>query len=285
MCNIIIHRELYSNNISGRIPNELGNLTELVSLDLYLNNLNGPIPESLDKLQKLRFLRLNNNSLSGGIPMFPTTIVALQVLDLSNNHLTGPVPVNGSFSFFTPISWKFLSQLLHPFSSSYASSSSFWATAQLELLLEELLQELLFYLQFLHFSAFWRRRTLEDLFDVPAEEDPEVHLGQLQRFSLRELQVATDNFSNRNILGRGGFGKVYKGRLADGSLVAVKRLKEERTQGGELQFQTEVEMISMAVHRNLLHLRGFCMTPTERVLVYPYMEYGSVASRLRGILF
>lgn len=64
--------------------------------------------------------------------------------------------------------------------------------------------------------------------------------------------------------------------------MAVKRLKEERTQGGELQFQTEVEMISMAVHRNLLRLRGFCMTPTERVLVYPYMANGSVASCLRG---
>ena len=115
-----------------------------------------------------------------------------------------------------------------------------------------------------------------------AEEDPEVHLGQLKRFSLRELQVATDNFSNKNILGRGGFGKVYKGRLADGSLVAVKRLKEERTQGGELQFQTEVEMISMAVHRNILRLRGFCMTPTERLLVYPFMVNGSVASCLRG---
>lgn len=65
-------------------------------------------------------------------------------------------------------------------------------------------------------------------------------------------------------------------------MVAVKRLKEERTPGGELQFQTEVEMISMAVHRNLLRLRGFCMTPTERLLVYPYMANGSVASCLRG---
>lgn len=102
---------------------------------------------------------------------------------------------------------------------------------------------------------------------------------------MRELLVATDNFSNKNVLGRGGFGKVYKGRLADGSLVAVKRLKEERTKGGELQFQTEVEMISMAVHRNLLRLRGFCMTPTERLLVYPYMANGSVASCLRGTSF
>jgi serine/threonine protein kinase len=87
----------------------------------------------------------------------------------------------------------------------------------------------------------WILRSLWLCFDVcVAEEDPEVHLGQLKRFSLRELQVATDNFNNRNILGRGGFGKVYKGRLADGSLVAVKRLKEERSPGGELQFQTEV---------------------------------------------
>jgi len=124
-----------------------------------------------------------------------------------------------------------------------------------------------------------------DLHLITAEEDPEVHLGQLKRFSLRELQVATDTFSNKNILGRGGFGKVYKGRLTDGSLVAVKRLKEERTPGGELQFQTEVEMISMAVHRNLLRLRGFCMTPTERLLVYPYMANGSVASCLRGTAF
>lgn len=66
--------------------------------------------------------------------------------------------------------------------------------------------------------------------------------------------------------------------------MAVKRLKEERSQGaGELQFQTEVELISMAVHRNLLKLQGFCMTPTERLLVYPYMANGSVASCLRGI--
>ncbi|KAJ6847385.1 putative somatic embryogenesis receptor kinase 2 isoform X1 [Iris pallida] len=113
------------------------------------------------------------------------------------------------------------------------------------------------------------------------EEDPEVHLGQLKMFSLRELQVATDSFSHKNILRRGGFGEMYKGRLADGSLVAVRRHGAERSPGGELQFQTEIEMVSNAVHRNLLKLRGFCMTPTELLLVYPYMANGSVASHLR----
>ena len=74
-----------------------------------------------------------------------------------------------------------------------------------------------------------------------AADEPElVSLGQLKRFTLWELRVASDNFSTKNILGRGGFGKVYKGRLADGSSVAIKRLKEERSAGGERQFQAEV---------------------------------------------
>lgn len=280
--------ELYSNNISGTVPYELGDLTNLVSLDLYLNTLSGPIPDTLGKLKKLRFLRLNNNSLTGEIPRSLTNISTLQVLDLSYNHLKGVVPINGSFSLFTPISFAGNNLTvpqsspsppiqLPPSSPSGVGNSATGAIAG-----GVAAGAALLFAAPAIALAYWRRRKPQDhFFDVPAEEDPEVHLGQLKRFSLRELQVATDNFSNKNILGRGGFGKVYKGRLADGTLVAVKRLKEERTQGGELQFQTEVEMISMAVHRNLLRLRGFCMTPTERLLVYPYMANGSVASCLR----
>jgi somatic embryogenesis receptor kinase 1 len=134
------------------------------------------------------------------------------------------------------------------------------------------------------------RKSQEHFFDVQAEDNKLVvaaKLGQLKRFSLRELIVATDSFSTKNIVGRGGLGNVYKGRVADGSLVAVKRLKGEGTPGMELQFQTEIEMSGMVVvHRNLLRLLGFCMTSTEALLVYPYMANGSVASRLRGtVLF
>ncbi|KAK6916097.1 Leucine-rich repeat [Dillenia turbinata] len=280
--------ELYSNNITGKIPSELGSLQNLVSLDLYLNKLSGSIPDTLGNLQKLRFLRLNNNTLSGTIPFSLTKVNSLQVLDLSYNHLTGAIPVNGSFSLFTPISFAGNNLISPPPSpppppsQSTPSSPSVGNGATGAIAGGVAAGAALLFAAPAIAVAYWRRRKPQDHFyDVPAEEDPEVHLGQLKRFSLHELRVATDNFSNKNILGRGGFGKVYKGRLADGSLVAVKRLKEERTQGGELQFQTEVEMISMAVHRNLLRLRGFCMTPTERLLVYPYMANGSVASCLR----
>jgi serine/threonine protein kinase len=111
------------------------------------------------------------------------------------------------------------------------------------------------------------------------------NLGNMKRFQFRELQAATENFSSKNILGKGGFGIVYRGQLPDGSLVAVKRLKDGNAAGGEAQFQTEVEMISLAVHRNLLRLYGFCMTASERLLVYPYMSNGSVALRLKGKQF
>ncbi|CAA3029517.1 somatic embryogenesis receptor kinase 2 [Olea europaea subsp. europaea] len=291
--------ELYSNNISGPIPSDLGNLTNLVSLDLYLNSFTGPIPDTLGKLSKLRFLRLNNNSLTGLIPLSLTNVSSLQVLDLSNNRLSGAVPDNGSFSLFTPISFANNLDLCGPVtgrpcpgSPPFSPPPPFLPPPLISLPGQNSATgaiaggvaagaALLFASPAIVFAWWRRRKPKEYFFDVPAEEDPEVHLGQLKRFSLRELQVATDTFSNKNILGRGGFGKVYKGRLSDGLLVAVKRLKEERTPGGELQFQTEVEMISMAVHRNLLRLRGFCMTPTERLLVYPYMANGSVASCLR----
>ncbi|XP_027917130.1 BRASSINOSTEROID INSENSITIVE 1-associated receptor kinase 1-like isoform X2 [Vigna unguiculata] len=280
--------ELYSNNITGKIPIELGSLTNLVSLDLYSNKITGLIPDELANLKKLRFLRLNNNSLSGKIPVSLTNVDKLQVLDLSINNLTGDVPTNGSFSYFTPISFRGNPLLKNvtiqsPPTAEPPPSPSGNSNRVIGIIAGGVAvgAALLFAAPVITLVYCKRRKPHDFFFDVAAEEDPEVHLGQLRRFSLRELQVATDSFNNKNILGRGGFGKVYKGRLTNGDLVAVKRLKEERTQGGEMQFQTEVEMISMAVHRNLLRLHGFCMTPTERLLVYPFMVNGSVASCLR----
>jgi len=95
----------------------------------------------------------------------------------------------------------------------------------------------------------------------------------------KELQVATNNFSSKNMIGKGGFRNVYNGYLQDGTVVAVKWLNDGNAVGGEKQFQTELEMISLAVHRNLLKLIGFRSTDAERILV---SQYRSVASRLKG---
>ena len=101
-------------------------------------------------------------------------------------------------------------------------------------------------------------------------------MGQLRRFSLREVHIATDNFNDNNTIGQGGFGKVYRGILPDQTMVAVKQLGDYHSLGGEAAFLREVQLISVAVHRNQVQLIGFCTTPTERILVYPFMRNLSV---------
>lgn len=121
------------------------------------------------------------------------------------------------------------------------------------------------------------------LYTILGEYDCKISFGQLRRFSWREIQLATDNFDESNIIGQGGFGRVYRGVLSDNVKIAVKRLTDYNSPGGEAAFLREVQLISVAVHRNLLRLIGFCTTASERVLVYPFMKNLSVAYRLRGM--
>lgn len=114
------------------------------------------------------------------------------------------------------------------------------------------------------------------------KEDSKVHLGLFKRFTLQELQVATDNFRETNIVDVNAFGKVYRGKLADNSLVAVKRLYEDRSYGQE-EFQAVGDLINyICFHRNILRVIGFCMTSKERIFVYPFMANGNLKTCLRG---
>ncbi|EOX98076.1 Kinase superfamily protein isoform 1 [Theobroma cacao] len=107
-------------------------------------------------------------------------------------------------------------------------------------------------------------------------------------FKLHDLEKATDNFSQKNFIGRGGYGFVYKGVLPDGTVVAVKRIIESEFQGDE-EFCNEVEIISNLKHRNLVPLRGCCMINGDenydeggsgRYLVYDYMPNGNLDDHL-----
>ncbi|KAL7141196.1 hypothetical protein ABFS83_08G037100 [Erythranthe nasuta] len=289
---------LQNNNITGPIPGEVGKLLKLQTLDLSNNFFTGNIPPPLGQLKTLQYLRLNNNSLSGEIPMSLTNMTQLSLLDLSYNNLSGPVPK------FPPKTFNVIgnplicetgseeqcigSTTLMPMSMPLNTSQTPLTSAKskyhkLALAIGTSLGVVS--LLVIAFALFMWRRQLhkqQKFFDVNDRQHEEVSLGNLRIFRLRELQIATNNFSNKNILGKGGFGNVYKGFLQDGTAVAVKRLKDGTTAVGERQFQTEVEMISLAVHRNLLKLYGFCMTSSEKLLVYPYMSNGSVASRLKA---
>ncbi|XP_022157310.1 probable leucine-rich repeat receptor-like protein kinase At5g49770 [Momordica charantia] len=100
-------------------------------------------------------------------------------------------------------------------------------------------------------------------------------------FSYDELKKCTNNFSISNEIGSGGYGKVYRGMLVDGQVVAIKRAQQGSMQGGS-EFKTEIELLSRVHHKNLLGLVGFCFEQGEQMLVYEFMPNGSLRESLSG---
>ncbi|XP_020535444.2 probable serine/threonine-protein kinase PBL21 [Jatropha curcas] len=98
-------------------------------------------------------------------------------------------------------------------------------------------------------------------------------------FTFRELASATSNFREINLVGEGGFGRVYKGRLESGEIVAVKQLNHDGVQGFQ-EFIVEVLMLSLLHHPNLVTLIGYCTAGDQRLLVYEYMPMGSLEDHL-----
>lgn len=102
------------------------------------------------------------------------------------------------------------------------------------------------------------------------------------RFPFVAIQEATNNFSESLVIGVGGFGKVYKGVLRDETVVAVKR-GISQSQQGLAEFRTEIEMLSKFRHRHLVSLIGFCHERNELIIIYEYMENGTLKDHLYGL--
>ncbi|XP_014505926.1 probable receptor-like protein kinase At1g11050 [Vigna radiata var. radiata] len=140
---------------------------------------------------------------------------------------------------------------------------------------------------------FWytKRRSVENLLAYADLQEERFRLRLrpntvLTWFEIESLVRATNNFSPKNFIGRGGFGMVYKGILPDGTMVAVKRLEESDSQGDTL-FYSEVEIVSNLKHRNLVPLIGCCLVDEGhnleyrgRYLVHEYMPNGSLQDHL-----
>ncbi|KAH9772113.1 protein NSP-INTERACTING KINASE 1 [Citrus sinensis] len=266
-------RLLQNNNISGHIPTEIGKLSKLLTLDLSNNFFTGPIPSTVSHLETLQYLDLSYNNLSGPVPSFHA-----KTFNITGNSLICATGAEEDCFGTAPMPLSFALN-----NSPNSKPSGMPKGQKIALALGSSLGCISLLILGFGFLLWWRQRHNQQIFfDVNEQRREEVCLGNLKRFHFKELQSATSNFSSKNLVGKGGFGNVYKGYLQDGTVVAVKRLKDGNAIGGEIQFQTEVEMISLAVHRNLLRLIGFCMTTTERLLVYPYMSNGSVASRLKA---
>ncbi|XP_071911313.1 cold-responsive protein kinase 1-like [Coffea arabica] len=102
------------------------------------------------------------------------------------------------------------------------------------------------------------------------------NLHTISYYDFETLKKATKNFHHANLLGRGGFGPVFLGKLEDGKLIAVKQLSLEKSQQGESEFLSEVRMITSIQHKNLVRLLGCCSDGAQRLLVYEYMKNRSL---------
>ncbi|XP_006281427.2 probable LRR receptor-like serine/threonine-protein kinase At5g63710 isoform X1 [Capsella rubella] len=285
----VVALNLASNGFTGTLSPAIRKLKFLITLELQNNSLYGGLPDDLGKMVNLQTLNLSMNSFSGSIPASWSQLSNLKHLDLSSNNLTGSIPTQFfsiptfDFSGTNLICGKSLNQ---PCSSSsrLPVTSSKKKLRDITLTASCVASIILFLGAIVMYHHHRLRRTKYDIFfDVAGEDDRKISFGQLRRFSLREIQLATDSFNESNLIGQGGFGKVYRGLLPDKTKVAVKRLADYFSPGGEAAFQREIQLISVAVHKNLLRLIGFCTTSSERILVYPYMENLSVAYRLRDL--
>ncbi|KAG6642339.1 hypothetical protein CIPAW_09G135900 [Carya illinoinensis] len=104
---------------------------------------------------------------------------------------------------------------------------------------------------------------------------------QTNSFSLKQISIATNNFDPANKIGEGGFGPVYKGLLADGTVIAVKQLSSKSSQGNR-EFLNEIGIISCLQHPNLVKLYGCCIEGDQLLLVCEYLENNSLARALFG---
>ncbi|CAL1406813.1 unnamed protein product [Linum trigynum] len=125
------------------------------------------------------------------------------------------------------------------------------------------------------------KRFAKEIIDSARFGDEDTKAIEVPFFELEAILTATDNFSNANKLGQGGFGPVYKAKFPGGEEIAVKRLSRCSSQG-LTEFKNEVILIAKLQHRNLVKLLGYCVEGDEKILLYEYMPNKSLDSFIFG---
>ncbi|XWS16930.1 hypothetical protein CRYUN_Cryun33cG0024100 [Craigia yunnanensis] len=321
---------IQAGGLIGPIPSSISALEKLTDLYLWLNyrilrscNLIGELPEYLGDMTNLKTLDLNFNKLSGEIPRSFSSLMDVDYLNLTRNLLTGSVPtwilekgdnVDLSYNNFTAGSQGTSScqqRTVSLFASTLRSNTSVGRRI-FDIYLQGKLVQKDFNIEdeaggvgkavIKKCPAAVTNSTLEISFHwagkgttgIPVRGvygslisalsvNPDLKGLDLQTssFRLRQIKAAPNNFDAANKIGEGGFGPVYKGLLADGTIIAVKQLTAKSKQGNR-EFLNEIGMISALQHPHLVKLFGCCIEGNQLLLIYEYMENNSLARALFG---
>ncbi|MCO5582499.1 hypothetical protein L7F22_036396 [Adiantum nelumboides] len=317
----IQYLDLSYNMLEGNIPEDMGYLTALQMLSLGHNQLVGPIPASFSHLKNIGVLDLSYNKLEGGVWPLANCSFLVQI-DVSNNNLSGNIPTTGQLSTAPIAGFLNNSGLcgepLPPCGSSSISSSDrckhgaclahermgvlSWANS----IVLGILIAVAFMCMLIVWGLMMRSKRAEKMKDasglrLPAscrglnssttwniggEKEPlSINVATFERplrkLTFAQLIEATNGFSQESLIGVGGFGEVYKAELQDGSVVAIKKLLQSSYQG-DREFIAEMETLGKIKHKNLVPLLGYCKVGEERLLVYEYMDGGSLEDMLHA---
>ncbi|XP_021607704.2 MDIS1-interacting receptor like kinase 2 [Manihot esculenta] len=286
-CLSLLTLNLSNNNFKDTIPAKIGNLHFLVNLDLSNNLLMDSIPSRLGELQMLDTLNLSHNKLSGTIPASFNNLLSLITVNISYNELEGPIPNIKAFldaPFDALRNNKDLcgnaTGLKACVSLKTNGAAPKMGNQILKLIVVPVLGGLI--LVFVLLGGFFVCRRRNKSRKSKSEDEHRIDLfkswGQDGRMLYEDIIQATEDFNSNYCIGEGGYGIVYKVVLPKGQVIAVKKL--HRSQDGmtpDLKaFRSEISALSNVKHRNIVKLYGFCSHPKNSFLVYEFVERGSL---------
>jgi hypothetical protein len=274
-CTALQHLYLQGNYLSGIIPPEMGNLSVLETLDVSSNTLSGIIPQSLGNLTKLTSFNVSMNFLAGEIPADGPLLTFNETSFVGNRGLCGKQinmecnddPQSQSQGSQPPSAGNLLPKKAGKNSTRLVIS----AVATVGALL--LVALMCFWGCFLY-KNFGKNDIHGLRMDVSGGASVVMFHGDLP-YSSKDILKKMEMLNEDNIIGSGGFGTVYKLAMEDGSVFALKRIVKTN-EGLDRFFDRELEILGSIKHRYLVNLRGYCNSPSSKLLIYDYLPGGSL---------
>ncbi|XP_021843456.1 receptor-like protein kinase isoform X2 [Spinacia oleracea] len=309
--------DLSENHLIGGVPSFLSELQMLQELHLGGNSLDGPIPSSITASENLILsaLNLSNNRLTAHLPTDFQRLASLQRIDVSHNHLTGSLEslgempgldtVNISYNLFTGPIPPSLVKLFDISPSSFlgnpelcvdcnhSGGSTCVGNGRIRMckakkqdnnqkerlrgiqiamiVLGSSLFTLLVALSLCYVLVKWRKQQKKDV---------EASTTGKSAYSFSKIMECTGNLDDQYIIGRGGHGTVYRAVLGPNEVYAVKRIEIGEERGTSMSMMREIETLGQIKHRNLVKLKNFWLTKNYGLILYEFMENGSLGDVL-----
>ncbi|CAA0838293.1 LRR receptor-like serine/threonine-protein kinase FEI 1 [Striga hermonthica] len=289
---------LHDNYLYGPIPPELGNCTQLQSIFLQGNYLSGSIPSEIGNISPLESLDLSSNSLGGSIPPSLGKLSKLVKFNVSTNFLVGPISTDGVLANFQKDSFVGNRGLCgkqlqicnnngtgssQPTDSAHSQSKKKYSGKLLISALATVGALLLVALMCFWGCFLYKRLGKKNdgkglAVDVSGGASIVMFHGDLP-YSSKDIIKKLEGLNEEHVIGAGGFGTVYKLVMDDGNLFALKRIVK-LNEGFDRFFERELEILGSIKHKYLVNLRGYCNSPTSKLLIYDFLSGGSLDEAL-----